>query len=251
MMRTNTQSPFFAALTAAFSIVLFAGCAQGGGAVRLEDKPNPFGGIPGPVISRDGKPVNAMVMPISVTLPPEVKLSDEDAAKLRAEVWKTFRKEVGDSAKFVLVPAPDGAEADEVIKQTMLQAAGIVKPDQFKKIKSFQLPERFLYGHVSVLVEEEETLKGLSVVKTTKYHVDAQVRLVESANFTYQPSLASARDADLKTAIGKAVKNALNRFRLSEDEKPAPGSGGDPMKGGGFFGRARVAPDIDAGVSET
>lgn len=235
-MQTNRFSVQIRYTMLAVAIIAWSAVTHAGGAVTIEKKPDPFQGIPGPVISKDGKPVKAMVMPISVTLPPEVKMSDEEKEEFRTKAWKIFGEAIDASGKFERVPAPDGAEADEIVKKTMAHAAGIVSAQEFKKIKEFKLPERFIYGHVSILVEEEESLQGLTVKKTIKYHVDAQVRLVESKNFTYQPSLATGKAADMKSALKDAVKNAVARYRLSEDEKATPDSGGDPLKGGGFFG---------------
>ncbi|MBN2710965.1 MAG: hypothetical protein JXR97_00820 [Planctomycetes bacterium] len=204
------------------------------GAVKSEEKPDLLGGIAGPIISKDGKPVKAMVMPVSITIPDDVakqaSMDDEKEAELRQNTWEKLGTLVDKSDKFIKASAPDGAEADDVIKKTIAHAAGMLPAEEFKKITKFKLPERFIYGHISLTLQEDEELRGFKVIKHIKYFADAQIRLVNSANFTYQPSLATASDTDLSKAIEKAMTNALDKYRLSADEKPKK-----TEDSGGFF----------------
>ncbi len=192
------------------------------GAVTLDAGADLFADIPGPIISTDGTPANVMVMPITVLVPGEAGMDKEKQAEYRKEVWRTVEQLIDASDKFVRVAAPEGAEADEIVQKTMAHAAGMLSATEFKKVKSFKLPGRFVYGLVNVLVEEQEKLRGFRAQVTKVFHAEAQLRLVESKNFTYLTATASSKDKDMSAAVEAAISSAINKYRVIGEAKRKP-----------------------------
>jgi hypothetical protein len=127
------------------------------------------------------------------------------------DLWGILRFGVDSADHLEQVPMPEGAEADEIIRKTMHYFAGALPAEEFAKVKSFQLPERFLYGNVIVTTQVEERLEGFRAVETVTYRADAHLRLVNGETLTYTSVIGRGSGSRPEVAIRQAVSRGLDR----------------------------------------
>lgn len=165
---------------------------------------------PSPAVSAGGK-IPVGVMPLTASIVASDSASGEEAlvndTNFRLNLWRRFESSVRNSPVYEIIPLPDTAEGDEIIRQTILHAAGLVDAETFRKVKSFKLPERFLYGAVNIEVRVKETFR----TSTKTYHADAMLRLVDSSNFQYRQILGQGIAGSMDAAIQAAIDDALTK----------------------------------------
>lgn len=197
------------------------GQAFGGGAVEYEDKGGFFGDGDGerPVVRlpvKAGEKLKLSVLPLSFTAAddPGVSAKTGDEAWLK-EAWKTLEKLAGEHASFEVVALPAEAEQDEAIGAAMKYAAGLTPVSEFKKIKKFALPERFLYGNATVSKVVEQRASGPDKVS---YRAEVFLRLVDGATLKYLASDGTSTAGDVDGAVKAALKKALVRYQPEEKQ---------------------------------
>ncbi len=217
-MRTDA-SRVFGFRTALVACLLLPACvlAFAGGAIRYETEDDDFDfSAPEPAAATwTGDPVKVMVMPLSLTIDADraegpIRALAEDEVFLE-DLWGILRFGVDSADHLEQVPMPEGAEADEIIQKTMHYFAGALPAEEFAKVKSFQLPERFLYGNVIVTTQVEEHLEGFRAVETVTYKADAHLRLVNGVTLTYTSVIGRGSGSRPEVAIRQAVSRGLDR----------------------------------------
>lgn len=194
------------------STLILAGCS---GETSYEEKSDPLEGrsTAQTVTRTDGKPLNVAVMPLSISVQADrMDKATVQKAKdpvFQKKLWSMLKSGVNASPAFNLVALPKSAEGDEIIKKTMSYAAGLLPASEFKKITSFKMPEKFLYGAVSVQAMVEEGVRN----DKKSFVASAFLRLVDGNTFTYTPIPGKGKAATLEAAVTSAINNALGNFR--------------------------------------
>ncbi len=204
----------FLSLTILTGMLLMAAGCMGG--VSYENKDGLVLGAANPAAEQGlrslPRPLRLTVMPVSLqplTPDPELKRLAADKAFLQ-ELWDTLVREIdARPARFERVPLPAGPEADRIMNQTMMHAAGLLPAEEFAKVKGFKLPQRFVYG--TVAVELRRTV-SLGAPDQAEYRADLFLRFVEGQSLAGVTVTGSGRGPDVRAAAAAALRQALDRL---------------------------------------
>lgn len=203
VQKMNSRNWWWRLVAGAGLPLLLAGCF---GSISYKQNADPFGTTTPPALASLPRPLPVMVLPVSVQKGIGASSAVIDAT-FTTSLWKALVAAVDDDpATFSRLPLPAGGEADEVIRKTMQQQAGLLPPEEFAKVKGFALPERFLYGNV---VLEAITRRQLRGADQTSWKATAVIRLVNGNDFSCIPLIGTAEAPQPSEASRQAMVSAL------------------------------------------
>ncbi len=137
---------------------------------------------------------------------PALRARSSDTAYLTSLMTQLNQELDRHPAAFERVPLPAGPEADDIMRKTIAQETGLISTAEFARIKSFKLPERLVYGTVTLDCLTVPRLKGSP---ETFYTAEVSLRLVDSQTLTYLSAAGHSQAATPELAISQALRQSV------------------------------------------